>query len=104
MFGFLGSLIGMGAKLFSKIKPAIQGAVKLFNKGKNVYSAVKSTVSNVPVVGQLASQYIQKGEDRLAQISKDALGFTPSDVGKAVGVADRLTREGSYQSGVNNFN
>jgi hypothetical protein len=47
MFGFLGSLIGMGAKLFSKIKPAIQGAVKLFNKGKNVYSAVKNTVSNV---------------------------------------------------------
>lgn len=92
MFGFLGKLIGMGVKLFSKIKPAVQGAVKLFDKGKNIYSAVKSTVTNVPVVGQLASDYIKKGEDKLAQISKDAIGFTPSDVNAAVGVADRLTR------------
>jgi hypothetical protein len=92
MFGFLGKLIGMGVKLFSKIKPAVQGAVKLFDKGKNIYSTVKNTVSNVPFVGSLAKDYINKGEEKLAELSKNAIGITPSDINQAVGVADRLTR------------
>jgi len=92
MFGFLGKLVGMGVKLFSKIKPAVQGAVKLFDKGKSLYSTVKNTVSNVPLVGSLARDYINKGEEKLAELSKNAIGITPSDINQAVGVADRLTR------------
>jgi hypothetical protein len=68
MFGFLGKLIGMGAKLFSKVKPAVQGAVKLFDKGKNLYSTVKNTVSNIPLVGSVAKDYIAQGEEKLAAL------------------------------------
>jgi len=92
MFGFLARLIGMGAKLFSKIKPAIQGGVKLFNKGKSVYSAVKNTVSNIPVVGQIAQDYIKQGEDKLAALAKEKIGLTPSDITKGVDMADQMSR------------
>ena len=95
MFGFLSKLAGLGAKIFSKVKPAVQGAVRLFDKGKALYSTVKNTISSVPVVGSLAESYIKQGEQKVADFAKEKLGITPSGVNRAVEMADRYTRDAS---------
>jgi hypothetical protein len=95
MFGFLSKLAGVGAKIFQKIKPAVQGAVRLFDKGKALYSTVKNTISSVPVVGALAENYIKQGEQKVTDFAKEKLGITPSGVNRAVEMADRYTRDAS---------
>ena len=95
MFGFLSKLAGIGGKIFSKIKPIVQGGVKLFNKGKDIYSTVKAALPNIPVVGSLAESYLKQGEQKVAEFAKEKLGLTPSGVNRAVEMADRYTRDGS---------
>jgi hypothetical protein len=95
MFGFLSKLAGLGAKIFSKVKPAVQGAVRLYDKGKALYSTVKNTISSVPVVGALAENYIRQGEQKVADFAKEKLGLTASGVDRAVSMADRMTRDAS---------
>jgi hypothetical protein len=92
MFGFLSKLAGIGSKIFSKVKPIVQGAVRLYDKGKSIYSTVKNTISSVPVVGALAENYIQQGEEKLASLAKEKLGLTASGVDRAVSMADQMTR------------
>jgi hypothetical protein len=102
MFGkLISSLAGLAGRLFSKAAPtiarvagkvggAVRGGVRLFDKGIKGYSAVKSAISEIPVVGGVAQDLISQGEQRLENLAKEKLGVDRQTAGQALEVARQI--------------
>ena len=82
------------APVLGKVKAGVEGAVKMYDKGKEAYKNVKNTVSNLPVVGAVASRAIERGENALNDAIKAKTGVdaraTLGKVDNAVGTARKV--------------
>lgn len=85
----------MGSRIkrfLGKLKSGVEGGAKIFHKGKEVYSNVKNFVSNLPVVGSVASEMIKKGESQANEYAKKNLGVNFGDLNKAVSTAEGVAK------------
>jgi hypothetical protein len=87
MFNWLKRAWARGKQVLGKVKGGLDYGLKLFQKGKDIYSNVKNTVSNLPVVGSVASEMIKKGEEAVSNFAKEKTGYSMSDINKLAGVA-----------------
>ena len=87
MWNWLRKAWAVGKQVLGKVKGGLDTGLRLFQKGKDVYSSIKNTVSNLPVVGSVASNLINKGEEELAKYAKEKTGYNMSDVNKLAGMA-----------------
>lgn len=78
-------------RVLGKVKAGVQAGAKLFNKGKEMYRTGKNIASNLPYVGEAASQMINTAETRANKYAKEKTGVNFSDVDRAVSTADRLS-------------
>jgi hypothetical protein len=92
MFNWLRKAWGATKRVLGKVKSGVEGGVRLFNKGKEVYGTAKNFVSNLPVVGSVAKELIGKGEEGLNKYAKEKAGISFEDVNKGVGMADRVSK------------
>jgi hypothetical protein len=74
----------MGKRVLGKVKSGIETGARIFNKGKEIYSNAKNFVTNLPVVGNLARDVIQKAETSANEMAKRKLGVNFNDVNQAV--------------------
>jgi hypothetical protein len=74
----------MGKRVLGKVKSGIETGARIFNKGKEIYSNAKNFVTNLPVVGNLARDVIQKAETSANEMAKRNLGVNFNDVNQAV--------------------
>jgi hypothetical protein len=86
-------------KTFAKVMPALgkvkgglDSGLKMFDKARNLYTEAKSTVSNIPVVGNVAADLIKKQEDKANAYVKGKTGVNMSDVNKGVGIAREVSK------------
>ena len=85
--GFLGSLFRGVGKVIGKAKGIVGGGIQLFDKMKGKYDTIKNTISNLPLVGDVASGLIQQGEQKLANVIQQKTGIDPAMIGKGVDIA-----------------
>ena len=78
-------------RFLGKVKGGLDTSLRLFQKGKDVYSGLKSTVTSLPVVGATASSLLNKGEEALSQYAKEKTGYNMSDVNKLAGLAKNIS-------------
>jgi len=84
MFNWIRKALGMGKRVLGKVKSGIETGARIFNKGKEIYSNAKNFVTNLPVVGNLARDVIQKAETSANEMAKRNLGVNFNDVNQAV--------------------
>lgn len=92
MFNWLKKAWGTTKHVLGKVKNGVEGSVKLFNKGKELYSNAKNVVSNLPVVGSVAKELIGQGEESLNKYAKEKTGMNFQDVNKAISTAERVSK------------
>jgi hypothetical protein len=68
--GFLGRLIQGGKRFLGKLKSGLGAGLRIFDKAKDKYQSVKSSIANLPVVGTAAAELIRQGESKLGEYSK----------------------------------
>lgn len=80
-----------GIKRFlGKVGSGVMGAVRLFNKAKDVYGSAKNTIANLPVIGSAASSLIERGEGKVNEAMKRKIGVDMKDINKGVGIAEKV--------------
>jgi hypothetical protein len=91
MFSWLNKAYEGVKQTLGKVKSGIEGGAKLFDKGKETYSKVKSMVSNIPVVGAIANEMIGKAETQANAYAKKQTGLSLQDIDKGVSTAKKAT-------------
>jgi len=84
MFNWLRKAWGATKHVLGKVKSGVETGVRLFNKGKEMYSTAKNFVSNLPVVGSVASNAINKFENKANEAIKSRIGADFKDINQAV--------------------
>jgi hypothetical protein len=69
-----------GKKAYNTGKNIADKAGKLYDKAKEMYSKGKELVSNLPVVGGVASELFGKGEEFLKRKLEEKTGLTAEDI------------------------
>lgn len=92
MFQWLKKAWGGTKRFLGKVKSGVEGGARLFNKGKELYGGVKNFVTNLPIVGAVASEMIKKGETQANDYAKKNIGVNFSDINKAVSTAEGLSK------------
>jgi hypothetical protein len=92
MFQWLNKAYHTTRKVLGKVKSGVETGVKIFNKGKEIYNHAKNFASNLPVVGKVANEFINKSENQANDYAKRNLGVNFSDVNKAVSTAERVAK------------
>ena len=91
MFSWLSKAYEGAKQTLGKVKSGVEGAGKLFDKGKETYSKVKTMVSNIPVVGAIANQMIGKAETQANAYAKKQTGLSLQDIDKGVSTVKKAT-------------
>lgn len=86
MFNWLKKAWAGTKRVLGKVRNGIESGVKLFNKGKQLYTAGKNYVSNLPVVGNAAKSMIDKAEGNVNKYVKDKTGQSLESIDRAVDV------------------
>jgi hypothetical protein len=82
-----------GTKRFlGKVKGGLEGGIRLFNKGKEMYSNAKNFASNLPIVGTAAGNAITKFENKANEAVKSRIGADFKDLNKAVSTAETVAK------------
>lgn len=92
MFNWLRKAWGATKNVLGKVKSGVESGAKLFNKGKEIYGTVKNFASNLPVVGTIAKEMINKAEDSANQYAKQKIGIDFKDINKAVSTAEGVAK------------
>lgn len=92
MFQWLKKAYQGTKKVLGRVKSGVETGARLFNKGKEMYNTAKNFASNLPVVGSVASEFINKSENQANDYAKRNLGVNFSDVNKAVSTAERVSK------------
>jgi phage-related minor tail protein len=66
------------SKIFGKVKDVVQKFGKIYDKGKEIYGKGKEAVYSLPVVGNVAKQYVSQAEQQLGNKFQQVTGMTPS--------------------------
>jgi len=80
-------LAGMGSRVAGNVGNVVRGAVRLFDKGKSLYGAAKSTLTDLPIIGSVAQDLINTGEQKLEGLAREKLGVGMSDINRGVETA-----------------
>jgi hypothetical protein len=91
MWNWLKKAWATGKKVLGKVKGGLDTGLRLFQKGKDFYTGLKNTASNLPVVGAVASNLISKGEEAVSKFAKEKTGYDMSDVNKLAGLAKNVS-------------
>jgi len=92
MFQWLKRAFQGTKRVLGKVRGGVEYGAKLYHKGKDVYNAVKNIASNLPVVGTVASEFINKSENQANDYAKRNLGVNFRDVDKAVSTAETVAK------------
>jgi len=92
MFQWLNKAFQVTKRGLGKVKSGVEYGARLYNKAKEAYKAGKNFASNLPVVGSVASEFINKSEKQANEYAKRNLGVNFSDVDKAVTTAERVAK------------
>jgi hypothetical protein len=92
MFQWLRKAFDATKRVLGKVKSGVEGGVKIFNKGKELYSNAKNFASNLPVVGTVAKEAINKFENKANEAVKSRIGVDFKDVNKAVSTAETVAK------------
>lgn len=90
--GWLRNAFQTVKKVLGKVKSGVQGGARLFNKGKDVYGDVKNIASNLPYIGNVAGEMINKYEGQANDYAKRNIGVNFGDINKIVSTADRVAK------------
>jgi hypothetical protein len=90
--GFLGRMFSGAKRFLGKVKGGLGFGLRLFDKIKGGYEAVKRTVANLPVVGTAAAELISQGETAAGKFFKERTGIDPSVPGRIINVARTVDR------------
>jgi hypothetical protein len=74
-------------KVIGKAKGAVGTGLKMFDKAKSRYDAFKSTISSVPLLGDVASGLVKQAETKLASVIQEKTGVDPALLGKGLNIA-----------------
>ena len=85
--GFLGRLMSNVGKVIGKAKGAVGTGLKMFDKAKGRYDAFKSTISSIPMIGDVASGLVKQAETKLANVIQEKTGVDPAMLGKGINIA-----------------
>ena len=88
--GFLGRMFEGAKRFLGKVKGGLGRGLRLFDKVKGGYDSVKSTLSNLPVVGTAAAELIGKGESAAGDYIKAKTGIDAGMVGKGISMARKV--------------
>ena len=69
-----------GKKAYATGKNIADKAGKLYDKAKDMYEKGKEAISNLPVVGGVASELFGKGEEFLKRKLEEKTGLTAEDI------------------------
>lgn len=83
-------LAAAGGRVAGNVGNVVRGAVRLFDKGKSIYGAAKSTLTDLPIIGSVAQDLINTGEQKLENLAKEKIGIGMSDINKGVETARSL--------------
>lgn len=92
MFNWLKKAWGATKHVLGRVKSGVESGAKLFNKGKEMYSGIKGFASNLPFVGAVASEMINKAESSANQYAKQKIGLDFKDINKAVSTAEGVAK------------
>ena len=86
------------SKAIKRVAPAIGRAAtkagSLYDKGKMVYSQLRGTLTNLPVVGQIADQIVKKAETKASDFIQSKTGLTLNDIDTGVEKGRNLVNQG----------
>jgi hypothetical protein len=92
MFNWLRKAWGTTKRVLGKVKSGVETGARIFNKGKQIYAGVKDIASNLPVVGAVASEMINKAENQANAYAKRNVGLDFKDINKAVSTAEKVAK------------
>ena len=90
--GFLGRMFSGAKRFLGKLKGGLGAGLRLFDKVKQRYEGVKSSIANLPVVGTAAAELVSKGETALKDYAKAKTGVDPAMVGRGINIARTIER------------
>jgi hypothetical protein len=79
-------------RVLGKVKSGVESGAKIFNKGKEIYNTAKSFASNLPIVGTVAKEMINKAEGQANDYAKSKIGIDFKDINKAVSTAETAAK------------
>jgi hypothetical protein len=82
----------MTKRVLGKVKSGVEGGARLFNKGKEMYTNAKNFATNLPVVGTVAGNAINKFENKANEAVKSRIGVDFKDLNKAVSTAETVAK------------
>jgi hypothetical protein len=91
MWNWLKKSWAAGKSVLGKVKGGLDYGLRLFQKGKDAYQNVRNTLTNLPIVGTVAENLINKGESAANQYAKEKTGYNMGDVNKAAGLAKNIS-------------
>ena len=92
MFQWLKKAYQGTKKVLGRVKSGVEAGAKIFHKGKEMYNAAKNFASNLPVVGTVASEFINRNEAQANDYAKRNLGVNFGDLNKAVSTAETVAK------------
>jgi len=92
VLSWLSKAFNTGRHIFGKVRSGIESGVRMFNKGKEMYSQVRQKISDLPVVGPAASAVISRMETKADDFAKRKLGIGLSDIDKGVSRIERASQ------------
>jgi len=92
MLSWLKKAFNVGKMVLGRVKSGVETGAKVFNKGKEIYGNVKNFASNLPVVGAVAKEMINKAEGQVNQYAKSKIGIDFKDINKAVSTAEGVAK------------
>jgi ribosomal protein S3 len=95
--GFFSGFASTAKAYGKKAIDVAKNAALMYDKAKGIYTNIKDTVSNLPVVGNIASNLINKGENFVNEQLMKRTGMNASDIDQKIHEA--RTTAGNY--GVN---
>jgi hypothetical protein len=92
MFQWLRKAYQGTKRVLGKVRSGVETGARIFNKGKDIYNAVKNIASNLPVVGTVAGEAINRFENQANATAKRNIGIDFKDINKAVSTAERVAK------------
>jgi hypothetical protein len=78
--------------VLGKIKNTIDKGLKIYDKGKSLYTEAKATASGIPIVGGMADELIKKEEAKAKAYVKTRTGVSVGDINKGANIARDVSR------------
>jgi hypothetical protein len=92
MLSWLKKAWGVTKHVLGRVKSGVDTGVKMFNRGKQLYTSAKEFATNLPFVGTVAKEMIGKAEGQVNQFAKEKIGLDFKDINKAVSTAEGVAK------------